>query len=95
MLRCHSLICSLGSPDNPLPPTQSLESVVGGVLAGFAERRDIERAVDECVDSLIATKGSMADVNQLSRDIAPDVNPKQRTVISSEDQLDQTLRRPP
>jgi hypothetical protein len=37
----------------------------------------------------------MADVNQLSRDIAPDVNPKQRTVISSEDQLDQTLRRPP
>src|SRR5688572_19347466 len=37
---------------------------------------------------------SLADVNQLSRDFAHDMNPKQATVISSEDQLDQTLRRP-
>ena len=50
--------------------------------------------MDKCVDSLIATKGSLADVNQLSRNLAHDVNPEQTTVISSENQLDQTLRRP-
>jgi hypothetical protein len=67
-LRRPSLISSLGKPENRLPPTQSLESVVGGVLVCFGERGDVERGMDKCVDLLIATKGSLAEVNQLSRD---------------------------
>src|SRR5690606_37315545 len=72
---------------------QALEAVVGRVLVGLAERRDVEGRVDEVVDGALLRGHHLAHVHELGGDVAQHVDAQEHAVGAAEHELDQALGR--
>src|SRR5687767_8432461 len=81
-----SAICFISSPSCHVS-----QAVVGRVLIRLAERREVEYAVDECIQRSAELHDHHPDVQKLRGILSDDVDAEQLESLALEDDLDEAL----